>query len=126
MGEDLLINLTTEEVKTKVLLAKAVLKTSDKTISRGKALEKLKNTDEYKEVFLDGYFNEYAQHIFKEMTNPKQFAIIPLEDSKDILLGIKALKAYLGFEVHHGVVEHDMQTAFKRKQEAQSTLDEIG
>lgn len=126
MSDKELINLTDDQIKTRIRESEQAIMDADKIIARGKALEKLKKTDEYKLVFEDGLYNDYAQSVFKEMTNPKQFAIIPLQDCEDTLLGIKTLKAYLGYENYSGIVETDTQTAMNRKEQAQSVLNTLG
>lgn len=126
MSNEELINLTDDQTKERINAAEKALADANITIERAEALARMKKTKEYKLVFEDGLYGEYAQKIFKEMTNPKQFAIIPLQDCEETLLGIKTLKAYLGHDVYHGVVETDTQMAQNRKKEAQSVLDTLG
>jgi len=119
-------HLTSAERKFRTDEAQAILDSTEKIIEFNKALTKLKNTPEYKLVFIDGYFNEFARNIFEEMTNPKQFAIIPLQDCEDTLLGIKALKTYVGFKEYKGTVELEAQTAELKNKDARLVLDAIG
>ena len=119
-------NLTDDQRLARIAESEDIIKNSERIMELGKALEKLKQTDEFKLVFTEGYFNEYAMNIFKEMTNPKQFAVIPLQDCEDTLAGIKSLKTYIGFEGNQGKVELDAQMAKIRRDDARSVLNAIG
>ena len=118
--------LSDKEVKIRVDEATKVVEDSLVLMERHKALVKLKGMKEFGLVFEDGYFGDYAQHIFRELTNPPQFAVIPLKDCEDTLSGIKALKAYIGFEANVGKVEQEAQMALVRMNDAQAVLDAIG
>ena len=126
MSEEALINLTDVQRKARVAESEEIIIKANVDIELAKALKVLKGTAEYKLVFESGYFGTYALGIFKEMTNPKQFAVLPLEDCEDTLAGIKALKAYVGFESNPGVVETDAQIAETRRVSAESMLNAIG
>ena len=119
-------HLTVDERKIRADEAQVSLEAAEKIIELGDALAKLKATPEYKKVFLDGYFDEFAKDIFEDMTNPPKFAIMPLQDCEDTLSGIKALKSYVGFKDFKGSVEIEMQTAIFNRDEARSVLNAIG
>ena len=126
MGDESLNNLTEEQVKLRIADAEKTIVESDKRIARGKMLEKLKKTEEYREVFECGYFDEYANELFQELTNPPQFARIPLKDCEDLLCGIKAMKSYIGFDGFKGKVEQDAENGKLRKEGARTVLNAIG
>jgi hypothetical protein len=126
MSDDSLNNLTEKQISAKLVEAEEILANSEKAIHRYKMLVALQKTDEYKEVFDSGYFDEYAQELFSELTNPPQFARIPLKDCEDLLAGIKALKSYVGFNGYRGKLETEAAIAQARKEQAQSVINAIG
>ena len=126
MSEELLNNLTDAQKAVRITEAEQTIVEADKKIEIAKALSKMKNSDEFKLVVDEQYFVEYAQEIFKEMTNPPQFAKVPLENCEETLAGIKALKAFFGFESNSGVVELEAQAAEVRKKSAEQVLNAIG
>ena len=126
MSDELLINLTDTELEARKVEATDNIVEAEKQIELAKALKKLKGMDEFRLLFTEGYFDKYAQKIFKEMTNPPQFAQIPLENCEDTLAGIKALKSYLGFESNNGTVEQEGQAAVIKLADAEKVLSAIG
>ena len=126
MGDESLNNLTERQVIEKIAESEKTLVDSEKAIMRYAALVAMQKTDEYKEVFDSGYFDEYAQEMFSELTSPPQFARIPLKDCEDLLAGIKALKSYVGFNGHRGKLETEAAMAIIRRDDAQSVLNAIG
>jgi len=126
MSGDTLINLTDVQKKARVAESEEIIIKANVELDLAAALNVLKGTDEFKLVFESGYFDLYAQNVFKEMTNPPQFAKLPLEDCEDTLAGIKALKAYIGFESNLGIVELEARQAELRKVAAERVLDAIG
>jgi len=126
MSEDLLINLTDEQKQVRITESENIIIAAEKAIELAKTLKRFKASKEFKIIIESEYFEEYAKDIFKEMTNPKQFATIPLENCEDTLTGIKALKAFVGFESNLGIVELDAQNAERRKTDAEKVLNAIG
>ncbi len=124
MSEDALINLTESQKAARVVEAEKIITESDRLIELGTALSEMKASDNYQLVF-DEYFHKYALSIFEEMTNPIQFARVPLKDCEDTLAGIKALKSFLGVSGFAGKVELDAQVAVRRKVEAEAVLDAL-
>jgi len=126
MGDESLNNLTERQVIEKIAESEKILVEADAAIARYAALVAMQKTDEYKEVFDSGYFDEYAQEMFSELTSPPQFARIPLKDCEDLLAGIKALKSYVGFNGHRGKLETEAAMALVRRDDAQSVINAIG
>ena len=126
MGDDSLNNLTERQVSDKLAEAEQILVDSDAVIARHTALVAMQKTDEYREVFDSGYFDEYAQELFSELTSPPQFARIPLKDCEDLICGIKALKSYVGFGEFRGKLENEAAMALSRKEKAQSVINALG
>ena len=126
MGDDSLNNLTEEQMKLRIAEAEETMLMADKFIERWKMLDKLVGSDEYRNVFECGYFDEYANELFQELTNPPQFARIPFKDCEDLLCGIKAMKSYVGSNGFKGKVETDSDMWKRRKVDAQTLINAIG
>ena len=126
MGGESLNNLTPEQIAEKVTEAENTIKMSEVYIARFKSLEVLMKTDEYDIIFNSGFFGEYANEMFEELTNPPQFAKIPFKDCEDLLAGIKALKSYVGITGFPGKVEQDAVKWSQRRDSAQTVINAIG
>ncbi len=125
MGDESLNNLTEEQVRLRIAEAEQTIVESETKMKRFKALDRMKKTDDYKEVFECGYFDEYANELFQELTNPPQFARIPFKDCEDLLCGIKAMKSYVGSSQFKGKVEEESEIWSFRKEKAQSVINAI-
>ncbi len=123
MSEEL-TNLTEPQRVARVAEAEKIITESDRLIDLGAALARLKSGEDYQLLFGE-YFEQYALSVFDEMTNPIQFARIPLKDCEDTLAGIKALKSFLGVSGFTGKVELDAQLGAKRKADAEFVLEAL-
>ncbi len=126
MSGDTLNNLTDAQKVDRLAEAEIHVVEADKWIKRFELLKVLVGSPEYVDVFECGYFDEYAQELFSELTNPPQFAKIPFKDCEDLLCGIKAMKSYVGFAGFKGKVEQDAEMWAGRKEMAQSVINAIG
>jgi hypothetical protein len=126
MFDEIYSNMSDAEKNARIEEAELTVKKSEKLIAKAKALTELKSDKNFKLIFDEGYFSEYAEHIFDELTLPKHFAEIPSEDCKDILEGIKSLKYYIGFNGNAGIVENEAVMATHNLEQAHSVLNAIG
>ena len=124
--DEIYSNMSDAEKQIRIKEAEAIVEKSEKSIARAKALTELKSNKHFKTIIEEGFFSEYAEHIFSELTLPKHFAEIPAEDCKDILEGIKALKQYIGFEGYAGIVETEAIMAARNIEQAHLVLNAIG
>jgi len=95
MSQELTItNQDTIELKRAAI--EANIQHAEKVVERGKALERLMNNDDFKNVILDGYIGDLAESLFLELTKPLQSNSIPYESCKEGLEAIRHIQSYIG------------------------------
>lgn len=94
------------------------IKAQEIILERGKALKKLKETEEFQLVFIDGYLNVEAHRVFNQLINPR---VSKAEDKASYLSQLETIKdiiRYIGDDSYPGTVEILARNA-------QITIDEL-
>ena len=80
-------------------------------IERGEALKRLKNTEDYKLVFADGYIKVEAERLFNILVDPSGASPDSPEEIQMKLASISHFKGYVGTDGFKGTIEVEAQLA---------------
>lgn len=76
-----------------------------------KALQRIKETTDFKVAIIEGYLNKRTDELFKLLTEPSDTVIVDEEKTKLQLESIRDFKRYLGTETFTGTLELEAKYA---------------
>lgn len=94
-------------------------------VKRGENLEWLMKQKQFKDVIVDGYIGELAEHLFNELTKSIVLQSQPEDQLREGLLAIRHLKSYIGFDGLPGDVEYNMMRAKDAIKDAENALSKL-
>lgn len=94
-------------------------------VKRGENLKWLMKQEQFRDVFIDGYIGELAEHLFDELTKSIELQSQPEDQLREGLLAIRHLKSYIGFNGRKGDVEYNMIRAIDAIKDAEEKLDKL-
>ena len=94
-------------------------------IAKGNALERMKQTDDYKLVFETGYIETEAKKLFDILTDPSGASYYSAEQIHLKLEAISHFKGYVGTEDFPGTVQEEAKYAFESIQREQDYRTQV-
>jgi hemerythrin superfamily protein len=89
----------------------ASISENEQVVKRGDALERMKLTNDYKTVFVDGYIDTESKELFEILTDPSGASPYSTEKIHLMLEAISHFKGFVGTEDFQGTVEQDAKYA---------------
>jgi len=94
-------------------------------VKRGENLKWLFKQEQFRDVMIDGYIGELAEHLFDELTKSIELPSQPEDQLREGLLAIRHLKSYIGFNGLPGDVEYNMIRAKDTIESCEHALDKL-